>query len=435
MKIKIVIAILLFSSSLKSQEGWVTQQGPSSVHELYDVYAINSAIAFAVGDSCKIIKTTDGGENWRYVYLSDSKTQYLYSIFFSDSLHGWAVGGVWWEKSTILKTDDCGETWYEQTCDAIVPLYAVFFVDAYIGWIAGDSGTILKTIDGGNTWMKKESGTQYNTLKDIYFFNSNNGYIVGKDGGWGHVKYGVILKTSDGGETWTHQTSDNLNSMCFLDEKNGWIIGVPYENYPPNVRSVLYFTNNGGDAWETITINGYALNSLFFVDTNKGWAVGNNIILNTIDSGKTWTKQFQKDGYSDYLHSIFFVDKNTGWAIGFQGASSIGRLGSILKTNNGGLSNIVNPEITNPKKFCLFQNYPNPFNSTTDINFDLSKTSKVTLMIYDVFGREVETLSEGVFSVGRHKVSWSVNNIPSGLYFYKIETEDFVEVRKMILQK
>jgi len=65
MKIKIFLGIILISATLKAQEGWFTQQAPSSVHNLKAIFALNSNIVFAVGDSCKIIKSTDGGETWK----------------------------------------------------------------------------------------------------------------------------------------------------------------------------------------------------------------------------------------------------------------------------------------------------------------------------------------------------------------------------------
>lgn len=439
MNIKIFIVIILLSSSVRAQEGWINQVAPSSVHELRDVLALNADTVFAVGDSCKIIKTIDGGKNWKLVYSNDSTRHYLYSVFFIDSLHGWAVGGYaydWWEKPAILKTDDCGENWYEQTCDAIFPLYDVFFVNVDTGWIAGDSGTILKTVDGGNTWIGKESGTPYNSLTNIYFLSSTIGYIVGTDAGWGHVKYGVILKTSDGGETWTHQTSDKLYSTFFVDDKNGWIIGEPYKNYAPNIHSTLYFTNDGGDNWETIIINDYVLYSIFFIDVNKGWAVGNNVILYTTDGGLSWKEQ--DGGYSDIgniLHSVHFYNENIGWVVGTRGNSSIGTYGTILKTTNSGLSSVNNSEIHFPKHFKLLQNYPNPFNNSTTIYFYIPKSTSVKLSIYNILGKKVNTLINEQLTTGIHNVKFNSSDFSSGLYYYRLETPEFDETKKLTIQK
>ncbi len=89
-----------------------------------------------------------------------------------------------------------------------------------------------------------------------------------------------------------------------------------------------------------------------------------------------------------------------------------------------------------PNSFSLKQNYPNPFNPTTNINFGLPKQSVVTLKVYDMLGREVATLVNGEsLNAGNYNYDFNASNIPSGIYFYKISTSDFSDVKKMILIK
>ena len=86
--------------------------------------------------------------------------------------------------------------------------------------------------------------------------------------------------------------------------------------------------------------------------------------------------------------------------------------------------------------FRLQQNYPNPFNPTTIIEFDLPKTSEVSLKIYNVLGEEIATLLFGSLLSGSHQVEWSrPAGIASGVYLYRLEAEGFVETRKMVLMK
>jgi hypothetical protein len=89
-----------------------------------------------------------------------------------------------------------------------------------------------------------------------------------------------------------------------------------------------------------------------------------------------------------------------------------------------------------PERFQLNQNYPNPFNPVTNIIFDVAKTTDVKLVIYDLLGKEVETLVNKQMQPGNYKTDWNAAEFPSGIYFYKLTTEDgFVETKKMILVK
>jgi len=86
-----------------------------------------------------------------------------------------------------------------------------------------------------------------------------------------------------------------------------------------------------------------------------------------------------------------------------------------------------------PKEFRLFQNYPNPFNPTTTIRFDLPKRTFVTLKVYDVLGREVATLVSADLQPGEHKVDFNAFSLASGLYLYRLETKEFVQMKKLML--
>ena len=93
-----------------------------------------------------------------------------------------------------------------------------------------------------------------------------------------------------------------------------------------------------------------------------------------------------------------------------------------------------------PAKFELYQNYPNPFNATTMITFSLPKKTDVSLRIYDSLGRLVATLEEGTLQQGMHRYLWQGldqkgSPLPTGLYFYKLETNEFNSTKKLLLVK
>ena len=88
-----------------------------------------------------------------------------------------------------------------------------------------------------------------------------------------------------------------------------------------------------------------------------------------------------------------------------------------------------------PKNFSLSQNYPNPFNPVTKINFALPKSGFVTLKIYDMLGREIRTLVNEVKSAGNFSVDFNASELSSGIYFYRLETNGFSDIKKMMLIK
>gem|GEM_PF-3660247 len=92
-----------------------------------------------------------------------------------------------------------------------------------------------------------------------------------------------------------------------------------------------------------------------------------------------------------------------------------------------------NPDHT--KDYRLFQNYPNPFNPATTISFGLPYPQKVILKIYDVLGKEVTTLFDDYLSAGKHSLEWNAGNLPSGVYFFRIEAGNFIQSKKLLLLK
>jgi hypothetical protein len=97
----------------------------------------------------------------------------------------------------------------------------------------------------------------------------------------------------------------------------------------------------------------------------------------------------------------------------------------VSDVENGGLVN----------EYSLDNNYPNPFNPTTTINYSIPSSEFVTLKVYDVLGNEVATLVNAEKAAGSYEISWDADNKPSGIYFYQLKTQNFVETKKMILMK
>lgn len=87
------------------------------------------------------------------------------------------------------------------------------------------------------------------------------------------------------------------------------------------------------------------------------------------------------------------------------------------------------------KDFNLEQNYPNPFNPNTKIYFSIPKSGQIFLNVYDMLGREVKTLINEKLSAGEYEIDFNGTNIPSGVYYYSLKSEDYIKVKKMVLIK
>lgn len=96
---------------------------------------------------------------------------------------------------------------------------------------------------------------------------------------------------------------------------------------------------------------------------------------------------------------------------------------------------VKNLDLFSPQEFYLYQNYPNPFNPTTTIQYDLPKESYVRLILYDVLGREIRILVNERQSAGTKSSAFDGTGLPSGIYFYRLQTGQTTIVKKMILTR
>jgi spore germination protein YaaH len=143
------------------------------------------------------------------------------------------------------------------------------------------------------------------------------------------------------------------------------------------------------------------------------------------DDSLSWAKKFDSIKVKNIA--------GTGmWALGYDGVET--DLWGAIK-NAFTLPTTISSAKNIPDIFALEQNFPNPFNPTTVIRYQLPSASHVTLKVFDVLGNEVATLAHGIFSEGGHTVSFDASKISSGVYFYFIQTENFSDVKKMVVIK
>ncbi len=431
----IPVLFFLFCSQIFSQSGWFPQQSGTNVL-LNSVYFLNPYTGWICGESGKILKTMNGGDNW--LQQTSNTTLSLNSVFFLNDNVGWCCGGLFdpnfISRMTVLKTSDGGNNWSIVFDQPSFTSYfvSVYFTDAMNGCVVEQGSTgfvgvggIWITSNGGLNWTPVPgSGT---AISNIQFTDSNTGWVLGKFWDDFQTDTAYILKSTNGGQSWIKKYQKprmSLLSSHFLNNNTGWAGGG--ESSPS--QNILLKTTDGGNNWERIILNSnnYPM-TIFFVNTNLGWSCG-DAVFNTTDGGYSWLLQSEL-GQNTYYRSMYFANSLNGWVVGSNG--------SIYKTNSGGIMSAASSTGSIANKFSLSQNYPNPFNPETVIRYSLSENRFVTLKIFDVLGNEVATLVNEKQNPGTYNYQLSTVNyqLSSGIYYYKLEAGDFSEVKKMILLK
>lgn len=402
-----------------SGNNWFNLNGNTiSDHKnLSKVIFINSNTGFAIGgenpsnyqstDGALMKRTTDGGLTWNVVNINPTQSDIYTDIYFVNQATGYLTS-----YKGIRRSNDAGLTWNLTGNNTSNPKYSVYFFNENTGFVFGQS-ELLKTTNGGTSWTW--SYYPY-VIRSFSFINASTGFGVDANGYW---------KTTNSGNNWNSfyiSGATSYRAISFINETTGFV-GTSYNG--------IYKTINGGSTWSLkLSSNnnntGYLVNSLLFTNSTQGYATTfGGRIYQTSDAGETW--QHFIDITSQNIYSVAFLNSNTGIAVG-QG-------GIIIRTTNGGGIPIAvqNTTYNIPKLFNLYQNFPNPFNASTNIKFDLPTGTVVKIVIYDILGKEVETLLNERKEAGSYSINCNLNSFSSGIYIYKLITNQFSDSKKMIL--
>ncbi|MFI5145093.1 MAG: YCF48-related protein [Ignavibacteria bacterium] len=405
---------IFFSKNCLTQTGWYQIQSGVNT-DFYSLYFTSPSTGYVVGNQY-ILKTTNSGASWN-IQVNNSYYRFR-SIIFIDQYTGIVIG----RDGLIMKTTNAGFNWVSKNSGNVNDLLELFMYDNNNGFISGGFETFLRTTDCGESWSGYTLSEPYH-LYSVYFPSTNSGWCVG--GG------GRIFKSTNFGLNWALQNSPTnleLHEVFFRDQLYGMAIGL---------YGISLKTSNGGLNWNIqnwgVTNHVY---HMFFTNNDNGWVVGDTVILHTTDFGETWVEQ-QSDYPAVYVQP-FFTNNMIGYIAGWGS--------TILKTTTGGNPIGIKPISSEiPSHFSLYQNYPNPFNPVTKIKFSIPSPSpskmerglggKVKLILYNILGSEVATLVNEKLSPGTYDVEWDAGNCPSGVYFYRIITENYNKTNKMILLK
>ncbi|RJP70684.1 MAG: T9SS C-terminal target domain-containing protein [Ignavibacteriales bacterium] len=373
---------------------------------LNSVHFLDIDFGIAVGVNSTILKTIDRGLNWTKQNSGESQSYWFNDIDLYDNSVGLAVG----ESGVVLKTIDGGNNWKKLNVSTDSWLTAVDLYYPDIGIISGFNGTLLKTSDSGNNWIKVNSNTDKNLL-DVCFLDSLNLIAVGDSG--------TIIRSTDGGLNWQENnivSKEQIISVCRLNNQSAMLAGED---------QLLIKTTDKGNSWEKLVAGfgpGVSITDVSFIDSLRGFLITNSgFICRTNDGGISWTREYK----SISLTAICMIDSTN--------AVAVGPGGTILSNIQSNVS--LNDEKIEAKDFRLNQNYPNPFNPVTYISYSLSNNSFVQLRIYDLLGKEVDVIVNQEQTPGNYKVLWKPKGLTSGIYFYRLQTDNFFFIKKMVYLK
>jgi photosystem II stability/assembly factor-like uncharacterized protein len=278
-------------------------------------------------------------------------------------------------------------------------------------YFAGSDGFgIARTNNNGNTWTEVNNGLLNYGVLSLAVMGEN--LFAGTENG-------VFLSTNDG-SSWTSLYNNFANTYVYSLVVSGSNLFAGTNN------GVYLFTNSGSD-WTMDTVGFFDKNvlSVEAVGENLFAAVDDSVYLST-DNGSTWAQVS-----TGLPHSSI-------WALAANNTNL------FAGTYNSGVWRRPLPEMITavkdnkdqiPAHFRLDQNFPNPFNPSTTINYSIPKAGLVTLKVYDVLGKEVATLVNGVKSAGSYHVQFFANRLASGIYFYRLIAGNSVMTKKLILMK
>ena len=432
--ILLLAALLLLPPCLHAQPGrWVRVATPTT-QNLTRLFFLDNNRGWVGGDQGTVLITPDGGQTWkvRNVGLPFE----VKDIFMVDTLRGFAVGHQYysdtsnWGGSYLFRTVNGGNTW-TWTRYQDYYFYTLFFRDSLRGLMGGDYTALWSTTDGGRSWAGVPRDTSLYpsaAIQRIRFHSEQLGMAVG-----GQIDlFGLVWQTNDGGEYWSVTRPDMLSEpvfdVHFWDDSNAVAVGGDFEYGASAVR-----TTNGGARWSYVYLGIFGqARSLSFRTPREGYsALGfPATYMVTYDSGYTWIDYLSPD--TVIVNDVVFTDSLTGYI-------ACGR-GQILKYRHPSVSVGEEAQGTPAEEPILRQNYPNPFNPATTVSYELASAARVTLAVFDVLGREVRRLQEGVRPPGLHTVRFDGGGLPSGVYLCRLTVEGGrgaaaprTEVQKMLL--
>ncbi len=414
---KILLALALFALPVWGQ----TISSPDST-AIKGLAVQNNGTVWAATKGRSLVEpnclffSTDNGGTWHFFY-SDQWTDSVHSIGVTDSLvfvSGSNTSVSVYRISTGKHTGDPTQM------PTGLPPNSAFFASNGSSIAAYSNTSVFTSTDEGFTW-KQHLLNIFSTQAYAYgtgFAVTDSGYFIAYSSSdspastvqWSHVMFARNLTDSIG----------LSNISASFDSLTSWT-----DNYQRWGSSTQLFASG-----DTV----YAL-----VDTGLNSTKGPSFwkAYYTIDRAKSWQPATSLPSNVSAIayglvRPLGALHKSS--STNYQAIRAIGTTDGKVYIGYSTISAITLPHGV-PTKFSLSQNYPNPFNPTTTIEYTLDKPEFVNLIVYNVIGQKVASLVSSSQSAGSHEASFDGSKFASGVYFYRLASNEYVDTKKMVLVK
>jgi len=317
--------------------------------------------------------------------------------------------------------------------------------------------TVKYNSSGAQQWAVTYNGpvNGIDAANSVKADNSGNVYVTGYSRGMGSLyDYATVKYNSLGAQQWATRHNgpangnDEANALVLDGNGNVYVTGYSVINGTTSDYATIKYDSIGVRRWIAI-YNGPANQN----DSATSMAIdsGGNIFVTGYSTGSGTSRDYATVKYNNNGVQMWSARFNGGIS-GNDVANSVAidLIGDVYvagKSAGSGSSDdfvtlkysktsgihIISSAIENG--FKLFDNYPNPFNTSTKISFNIPKSSFVKLNIFDITGKEIETLVNGRLEDGLYEVTFNPTGLSSKMYFYRLEAGDFIQTKKMIFIK
>ncbi len=413
-----VVAISVFLTADLASSQWVLTSCPVNTFDgifqdgFISTFASLDSNLFAVGPPDNLFLSTDNGLNWVSINNGLFKNTAYPSIALLNN-------NIFVSTYLIFRSTNGGTSW--AACDSGL-------TNPNITVIATDGSNLFAGSNGQGVFFSKDSGTTWNQLSATVFPTQYSGKPVWVSA-FAFDDSNIFIGTYGSGLWRLKKEGANWTSSS-LSLRDAYVHALAISGsriFAANGNDGVYVSNDGGTSWNPSNNglgNVYA-RCISVTDSTIFVGMDNGVFLSTND-GATWTSV--TDGLTDTRVFQLTIHGTTLFAGTIVGGVYARPLSNMIT----GVHDNTNSVIT---KFTLAQNYPNPFNPTTVIRYYLPLASFVTLKVFDMLGREVQSLVHQDESVGGHTITFNGSFLPSGLYFYRLQAGRFVSTKDMVLLK
>lgn len=391
-----------------------------------------------LGDDSTVYFASNGGGIYAIYYSGNLKWKKEGITLAGNPLISIAKNGNLYlsERNRLIILDDNGDTIKDTTISN-------FATRTFLFSVGGDTIYFINYDDNDNQTLKAAdldlnifwSVDIYSTKQGIPIIDNNNKiYVYTRDG-----PSECYLKcfSPDGSVDWQFPFRSFSEFSSPTIDKNGNII-IAVERDTSVLVEAISLDYYGNENWSTVIRADQSIIDGGIITDAEGkiYLVSEGFneesYLHCLDSNGEILWNVLLNDYS-FIGSPAINSNGVIYVGGFKSTSYPYHTENIIAVSEHPLDVPVKDDIVN--EYILFQNFPNPFNSSTIINFTIPYQSKVCIKIFDLIGREVATLVDERKVPGNYSVTFNAANLPSGVYFYKLQAGDFVATKKLILLK